>query len=64
MATFEQMLALASDGTDVLSCVNEVHATACFKLVKIKLLFASTLEKTTPAMLNECIILLKDFLVL
>jgi hypothetical protein len=58
------MLAISCDGGDVLACVNEVHATACFKLAKIKLSLAGTYHKTAPKVINECTILLKDFLIL
>lgn len=61
MACFEQMLALACDGGEILSCVNEVHATACFKLAKVKLHLC---DQPSQKMIQECCLLLKDFLVL
>ena len=41
---YEYMMTLACDNDDLLDCINETHATAAFKLARVKLHLATTEE--------------------
>jgi hypothetical protein len=58
------MLELACEGDSLLSCVNEVHATAAYKLAKVKLYLLSVENEQHSDGIEECVLLLKSFIVL
>jgi len=57
------MRVLACDGEGLLACINEVHATAAFKLARIQLQMLGE-SQVKQKVIGEVITMLKDYIVL